>query len=67
MQRNFQKLIAVLGYDKNNSFVFFSLVIILFLRFLFVGLMGLMPQDAYYFIYSENLALSYFDHPPAVA
>lgn len=29
--------------------------------------MGLMPQDAYYFFYSQNLALSYFDHPPMVA
>jgi 4-amino-4-deoxy-L-arabinose transferase-like glycosyltransferase len=26
-----------------------------------------MPQDAYYCFYSENLALSYFDHPPMVA
>jgi 4-amino-4-deoxy-L-arabinose transferase-like glycosyltransferase len=25
--------------------------------------MGLMPQDAYYHFYGENLALSYFDHP----
>ena len=29
--------------------------------------MGLMPQDAYYFMYAENPDLSYFDHPPAVA
>jgi len=29
--------------------------------------MGIMPQDAYYYLYSENLALSYFDHPPMVA
>lgn len=26
-----------------------------------------MPQDAYYYFYSEHLALSYFDHPPMVA
>ena len=26
-----------------------------------------MPQDAYYFYYSEHLSLSYFDHPPGVA
>ena len=25
--------------------------------------MGLMPQDAYYHFYGENLSLSYFDHP----
>lgn len=29
--------------------------------------MGMMPQDAYYFFYSEHLSLSYFDHPPGVA
>ena len=67
MQRNVQKSIATLGYDKSNSLVFVSLAIIILLRILFTGLMGLMPQDAYYFFYSENLALSYFDHPPAVA
>ncbi|WP_075602994.1 ArnT family glycosyltransferase [Saccharicrinis aurantiacus] len=29
--------------------------------------MGMMPQDAYYYFYSQNIALSYFDHPPMVA
>jgi 4-amino-4-deoxy-L-arabinose transferase-like glycosyltransferase len=29
--------------------------------------MGIMPQDAYYYLYSEYLDWSYFDHPPAVA
>jgi len=29
--------------------------------------MGLMPQDAYYTYYSDDLALSYFDHPPMIA
>ncbi|MEO6537624.1 MAG: glycosyltransferase family 39 protein [Ferruginibacter sp.] len=29
--------------------------------------MGLMPQDAYYYFYSQHPALSYFDHPPAIA
>ncbi|TLX70826.1 glycosyltransferase family 39 protein [Labilibacter sediminis] len=29
--------------------------------------MGIMPQDAYYYFYSEHLALSYFDHPPMIA
>lgn len=26
-----------------------------------------MPQDAYYFFYSQHPSLSYFDHPPAIA
>lgn len=29
--------------------------------------MGMMPQDAYYYYYAQNLALSYFDHPPMIA
>jgi len=37
------------------------------LRIVAVSFMGLMPQDAYYTYYSDNLALSYFDHPPMVA
>ncbi len=40
---------------------------IIILRIVFIGLMGPMPQDAYYFFYSQHLALSYFDHPPAIA
>ncbi len=37
------------------------------LRLLISLFMGIMPQDAYYYLYSEHLALSYFDHPPMVA
>lgn len=32
-------------------------------RLLLLPFMGLMPQDAYYHFYGENLSLSYFDHP----
>ena len=28
---------------------------------------GLIPDELYYWVWSRNLALSYFDHPPAVA
>ncbi len=47
----------------------FLIIIAVFsvLRILAVAFMGLMPQDAYYTYYSDNLALSYFDHPPMVA
>ncbi len=37
------------------------------MRLVMVFTMGVMPQDAYYYFYSEHLALSYFDHPPGVA
>ena len=42
-------------------------LLIYLLRLLIVATMGIMPQDAYYYLYSEHLALSYFDHPPMVA
>jgi len=32
-------------------------------RLLLLPFIGLMPQDAYYYFYGENLSLSYFDHP----
>ena len=32
-------------------------------RLVILPFMGLMPQDAYYYLYGENLAFSYFDHP----
>src|SRR5450631_2399955 len=48
-----------------------SLVILCFLligiRFLFTGIMGIMPQDAYYDFYAQHLDLSYYDHPPMIA
>ncbi len=37
------------------------------LRLLVVFTMGIMPQDAYYYLYSAHLDFSYFDHPPMVA
>ena len=51
---------------KNKEF---AGIIFLFtlLRLLAVSFMGLMPQDAYYTYYAENLSWSYFDHPPMVA
>jgi 4-amino-4-deoxy-L-arabinose transferase-like glycosyltransferase len=37
------------------------------IRFLFTGIMGIMPQDAYYDFYASHLTLSYYDHPPMIA
>lgn len=53
-----------LGVSKN---LFIGFIAIFALRLLTNQFMGLMPQDAYYYFYSEHLALSYFDHPPMVA
>jgi len=34
-----------------------------FFRLVLLPFMGLMPQDAYYYLYGQNLSFSYFDHP----
>ncbi|MEE9408112.1 MAG: glycosyltransferase family 39 protein [Polaribacter sp.] len=47
---------------KNNKAVSWVLGFQLF-RLLLLPFMGLMPQDAYYYLYGQNLSLSYFDHP----
>lgn len=54
------------AYTENRWLVLSALFILL-LRLAFVGIMGLMPQDAYYTFYTEHPAASYFDHPPAIA
>lgn len=53
--------------SRYSALTIYMLAGILLIRLLFIGLMGPMPQDAYYFFYSEHLALSYFDHPPGIA
>jgi 4-amino-4-deoxy-L-arabinose transferase-like glycosyltransferase len=61
------ELLPNLTLRKQQRIILFSLLFIVVLRFAFIGLMGLMPQDAYYYFYSEHPALSYYDHPPAIA
>ncbi|MDP4988626.1 MAG: hypothetical protein NWP54_00525, partial [Polaribacter sp.] len=53
------KLTSLIAKNKAFSWVLgFQLF-----RFLVLPFMGLMPQDAYYYLYGQNLSLSYFDHP----
>ncbi len=40
---------------------------VLLLRLTYIGSADLIPQEAYYWLYSRHLALSYLDHPPMVA
>lgn len=49
-------------FIKNNKAFSWVLGFQLF-RLLLLPFMGLMPQDAYYYLYGQNLSLSYFDHP----
>jgi hypothetical protein len=50
-----------------NKGILIAFIGLYLIRLLLTQTMGLMPQDAYYYYYSEHLALSYFDHPPMVA
>jgi 4-amino-4-deoxy-L-arabinose transferase-like glycosyltransferase len=51
-----------------KEFIVLTILLFLFvLRLSLVGVMGLMPQDAYYFFYSEHLDLSFYDHPSGIA
>lgn len=50
-----------------DKYLLWLIAIFSVIRITGIAFMGLMPQDAYYTYYSENLALSYFDHPPMVA
>lgn len=52
---------------RKQRYLLIGFVVVYLIRLMVTQLMGLMPQDAYYFFYSEEMALSYFDHPPMVA
>jgi dolichol-phosphate mannosyltransferase len=39
---------------------------VLVLRLLYLGHLELIPDEMYYWVYSQHLALSYLDHPPLV-
>ena len=59
-----------MGISKNDSSIkqvlAFTLVILIG-RLIIIPFSGVMPQDAYYYMYSRNMSLSYFDHPAGVA
>lgn len=40
---------------------------VLVLRVLYFGHVELIPDEMYYWVYSQHLALSYLDHPPLIA
>ncbi len=53
--------------NRTTTLLFGLILIVVFIRIISIFLMGPMPQDAYYFFYSQHPSLSYFDHPPAIA
>ena len=51
--------------NKKNIILFISLITLF--RLIYINFVPLVPQEAYYWKYAKNLALSYFDHPPMAA
>ena len=61
------------SYFKNkikfiqNTYIFWLLFLLLIIFGLLHQQLPLIPDEAYYWIWSNHLALSYYDHPPMVA
>jgi hypothetical protein len=62
-----RKWAAMTGLRHAGKALLYPAVLLFLLRIVFAGLLGMMPQEAYYFFYSRHPALSYYDHPPAIA
>lgn len=53
---------------KDHKFQFFSLLLLFFiLNFIQSSITLLFEDEAYYYVWSRDLAFGYFDHPPMVA
>ena len=54
--------------DPSSAKAFWWLLVAFFLaRLIYIRLLPIVPQEAYYWSYAKHLALSYFDHPPMTA
>lgn len=65
-KRKAQDPIFLISKYVNTRFLTYPIgIIFLFqlFRMVLLPFMGLMPQDAYYYLYGQNLSWSYFDHP----
>jgi 4-amino-4-deoxy-L-arabinose transferase-like glycosyltransferase len=60
-------MLKTITYQNKERQLILIVMGIMLIRAVFLFVMGPMPQDAYYFLYSQHLALSYFDHPPMIA
>jgi 4-amino-4-deoxy-L-arabinose transferase-like glycosyltransferase len=53
-------------FGSNLKSIVVLCLLLIGIRFIFVAVMGIMPQDAYYDFYAQHLDLSYYDHPPLI-
>jgi dolichol-phosphate mannosyltransferase len=52
---------------EQRVFVLAVIAFIVVVRLVFSGLLDLLPEEAYYWNYSQHLDIGYLDHPPMVA
>lgn len=57
---------AALTFDRNRA-MWIAIAAALALRLVAMCVVPLIPEEAYYWVYSQNPQLSYYDHPPMVA
>jgi len=54
--------------EKRKQFAAAGIIVyLLLLRLVFLGSANLLPEEAYYWNYSQHLDIGYLDHPPMVA
>ena len=53
--------------QRSSAWLLSLLLLAFLLRWIAMANVVLIPEEAYYWMYSENPELSYFDHPPMVA
>ncbi|MQB46544.1 hypothetical protein DXT94_32090 [Rhizobium sp. ICMP 5592] len=57
-----------ISIDRRKLFAAVGIIIyLLSLRLVFLGFANLLPEEAYYWNYSQHLDIGYLDHPPMVA
>ena len=66
------KLPSLLSHDAKMEINWKTIVLplalfFILLRLLYMGALELIPEEAYYWNYSEHLDIGYLDHPPMVA
>ena len=55
------------GFIQDLRFFPSALILLLGLRLIYAQIMLLLPDEAYYWVWTRHLSTGYFDHPPMIA
>jgi undecaprenyl-diphosphatase len=61
------KQLVKIDINKNDILILLILLLILIFKIIYVGHFGLVPDEAYYWEWSREIAFGYYDHPPFIA